>query len=151
MKQFVIICNLLLSLSCYGAIASWYGDLFHGRTTASGYIYNKEELTCAKNDMKFGTVLKVTNRDNNKSVVVVVTDTGSFDRKYGRDIDLSQEAFSRIGYLGKGLLNVDIKVLSTDKTFRYKHKNPQFKYEHYVGGENGKSIRRKRNYFRSLN
>lgn len=116
----------------FSAVASWYGVPFHGRLTASGYIYNQEQLTCASNVHKFGTVLKVTNVDNNKSVIVVVTDTGSFDRKYNRHIDLSKKAFSKIENLNKGLANVRIEVVSTENTFRYKHNAPIFNYTDYV-------------------
>lgn len=134
MKIKLFCLSILLSANLFGATASWYGTFFNGRTTASGYVYNKHQLTCASNKHKFGTVLKVTNKANDKSVVVVVTDTGSFDKKYGRDIDLSQEAFSRLDKIGKGLLDVNIEVLSTEKTFRYKHGNPIFNYNNYVKG-----------------
>jgi rare lipoprotein A len=88
--------------------ASYYSDAFHGRKTASGVIYDKNKLTCASNTHKLGTRLKVTNTQNNKSVVVTVTDRGGF-RKV--TIDLSKKAFSTIAELKKGIINVTIKEL----------------------------------------
>lgn len=131
-SKFLIIFFILVSFKSYSKIASWYADGFEGKLTASGYIYNSNQLTCASNKHKFGTVLKVTNVENNKSVKVVVTDRGAFDRKYGRDIDLSKRAFSEIENIHKGLANVNIDVIDTGNTFRYKHNSPIFKYSDYV-------------------
>lgn len=133
-KQLVMAIFILGSSYCYGKTASYYAEPFHGRVTASGYIYNKNQMTCASNVHKFGTVLKVTNKANQKSVIVVVTDTGSFDRKYGRSIDLSEAAFKKLDKLGKGLLKVHIEVLNRNNTFRYKHGKPAFRYSDYVKG-----------------
>lgn len=119
---------------CSSGIASWYADGFENKTTASGYIYNSQQLTCASNQHKFGTVLKVTNQSNNKSVIVVVTDRGAFDRKYGRVIDLSKKAFFEIENIHKGLTNVNIEILDIDHVFNYKHGRPEFRYEDYIGG-----------------
>lgn len=119
---------------CSSGIASWYADGFENKTTASGYIYNSQQLTCASNQHKFGTVLKVTNQSNNKSVIVVVTDRGAFDRKYGRVIDLSKKAFSEIENIHKGLTNVNIEILDIGHVFNYKHGRPEFRYEDYIGG-----------------
>lgn len=123
---------LLIYMSSYSKIASWYADGFEGKLTASGYIYNSNQLTCASNKHQFGTVLKVTNIDNNKSVKVVVTDRGAFDKKYGRDIDLSKRAFSEIENIHKGLANVNIDVIDTNNTFKYKHNSPIFNYNNYI-------------------
>lgn len=106
---------LLLSLSlatpsAHSATASWYGKPFHGRITASGERYNMHALTTASNTHKMGTKLKVTNKSNGKSVVVRVNDTGGF-KKYGRTLDLSKAAFSRIADIEQGLAKVSIQVL----------------------------------------
>lgn len=131
-SKYLIILFLLISLQSYSQIASWYSNGFEGKLTASGYIYNSNQLTCASNKHKFGTVLKVTNIDNNKSVKVVVTDRGAFDKKYGRDIDLSKRAFSEIENINKGLANVKIDVVDTSNTFKYKHNSPLFDYNNYI-------------------
>ena len=123
-KKFLIILILISQTAC-GKVVSWYGRGFEGKTTASGYLFDSKQFTCASNSHPFGTVLKVTNVDNGKSVVVVVTDRGGFT-KLGRDIDLSRAAFSKIANLNAGLIKVKIKVISKDKTFRYKHGSPIF-------------------------
>jgi rare lipoprotein A len=71
-------------------------------------VYNENRLTCASNTHKIGTKLKVTNLDNGKSVIVKVTDTGSF-RKV--TLDLSKKAFERIAELEKGIINITIKKI----------------------------------------
>ena len=125
----ILIFMFLLTQVVFAKKASWYGKGFEGKQTASGYIYNSAEYTCASNVYKFGTVLKVTNRENGRSVLVVVTDTGSFSKKYHRDIDLSKSAFKKIAekhQLGEGLLNVDIKVYNEKHVFKYKQGKPKF-------------------------
>lgn len=129
MKKFLIILILISQTAC-GKVASWYGKGFEGKPTASGYLYDSRQYTCASNSHPFGTVLKVTNIENKKSVVVVVTDRGGFT-KMGRDIDLSKAAFSKIANPNAGLIKVKIKVLSKDKTFKYKHGNPVFTAKEY--------------------
>ena len=91
-------------------IVSFYGAKFHGRLTASGEMYNMNDLTCASNSHKMGTKLKVTNKTNGKSVIVRVNDTGGF-KKYGRTLDLSKKAFSHIASTEQGIAKVSIQVL----------------------------------------
>lgn len=115
MKKFFLplIASLLILVSLNPAnaqTASWYGGQFHGRTTANGETFNKWGMTTASNSHKMGTRLKVTNVANGKSVVVKVNDTGGF-AKYGRTLDLSRGAFSKISNIGKGIIKVKIKVL----------------------------------------
>ena len=88
--------------------ATYYSDTFQGKVMRSGAIYDMNKLTCASNTHKLGTRLKVTNLDNGKSVIVKVTDTGSF-RKV--TLDLSKKAFSKIAELEKGVVEVKIKVV----------------------------------------
>lgn len=90
-------------------VASFYGKYFHGRTTANGETYDMNELTAAHKTLPLGTVAKITNVENNKSVVVRINDRGPYIE--GREIDLSQGSFAKIGNLNKGLLNVNIEVL----------------------------------------
>lgn len=113
-KKNVFIIITLLALSSYSfaetGIASYYGGKFHGRTTASGEVFNKWAMTTASNTHKMGTKLKVTNVANGKSVIVRVNDTGSFN-KYGRTLDLSRGAFSKIANIQSGIIKVKIKVI----------------------------------------
>ncbi len=99
---------LIMCLFCYSFKASYYADSFQGKVMRNGQFYHSNNLTCASNTHKLGTKLKVTNLENGKSVIVKVTDTGSF-RKVS--IDLSKKAFSKIAELDKGVINIKIKKL----------------------------------------
>ena len=101
---------LLASMNTQAATASFYGERFHLKRTASGEIFDMNKMTCASNTHKLGTKLRVTNKETGKSVVVKVNDTGEFS-KYGRTLDLSKAAFAKIAHLKHGLVKVDIKVL----------------------------------------
>lgn len=90
-------------------IASWYGEDFHGKPTSSGEIYNMYDLTAAHKLMPLGTVAKITNLENDQSVVVKINDRGPFVD--GRIIDLSYSAAKEIGMAEKGLSRVEIRVL----------------------------------------
>lgn len=100
----------ITTITSHAATASFYGGKFHGRTTASGEIFNKWAMTTASNSHKMGTMLEVTNLANNKKVKVRVNDTGGFS-KYGRTLDLSRGAFAKIADLDKGLCKVKIRVV----------------------------------------
>lgn len=131
MKKIIFIfMMIIMSLSVFAKV-SWYSKGFEGKLTASGYVYDSSKYVCASNEHPFGTVLKVTNKENNKSVVVIVVDRGSFTKKYGRQLDLSRAAFAKIAKLGKGLINADIKVISSENTFRYKHGGIKFTDKEY--------------------
>jgi len=98
----------------YG-IASWYGGGERlNRYTASGEPFNPNDLTCAIWDLPFGTILKVTNLRNGKSVIVRVNDRGPAKR-LNRVIDLTKRAFSQIEALDRGLCKVKIEVIYMPK------------------------------------
>lgn len=90
-------------------MASYYGDQFHGRKTASGETFNKWDFTCAHKKLPFGTKLKVTNLKNRKSVVVRVNDRGPFVK--GRIVDLSYAAAKKIGMVKDGVVKVKIEII----------------------------------------
>lgn len=92
--------------------ASWYGSEFHGRPTASGEIFNMYAMTAAHREYPFGTRLRITNPENNKSVIVTVNDRGPFVS--GRDIDLSYGAAKKIGIVRKGVAKVWMEYLGRD-------------------------------------
>jgi rare lipoprotein A len=73
-------------------------------------IFNDSQLTCAMWDMPFNTILKVTNLENGKSVVVRVNDRGPAKR-LNRTIDLTKAAFFRIADLEKGLAEVSVEIM----------------------------------------
>lgn len=97
----------LTTIAAHAGTASWYGPGFHGKRTASGDIFNQNALTAASNTHALGSMLKVTNAANGKSVIVKVTDTGGFG-KYGRTLDLSKGAFSKIANPSKGVIKVNV-------------------------------------------
>lgn len=99
--------------------ASWYGKYFHGKLTASGEKYNMRAYTAAHKTLPFGTIVRVTNTSNGKSVEVKINDRGPFVK--GRVIDLSPKAFNQIGNTNQGILPVRIEILDDSNTFRYKH------------------------------
>jgi rare lipoprotein A len=71
-------------------VASWYGEPFHGRQTASGLIYDQYEMTCAHKTLPLGTLVEFTNITTGRSATLRVTDRGPFN---GRDFDLSMVGF----------------------------------------------------------
>ena len=93
--------------------ASYYGPNFQGKMTANGEIFNMYKLTAAHRYYPFGTIVKVTNLSNKKSVVVRINDRGPF--KGGRIIDLSYAAAKKIGMVKTGVTKVRIRVLKWGK------------------------------------
>lgn len=87
-------------------IASHMGHGLQGRTQANGEKHDKNKLICAHRTLPFGTVIKVTNKSNNKSVNVVVTDRGPYVS--GRIVDLSLAAADKIGIKDAGVANVEV-------------------------------------------
>ena len=107
----IILLLILVASQVQAHTATWYGDSFHGRLTASGERYNQNAFTCASNKYKFGTRLKVTNTANDKSVICRVNDRGGFS-KYGVTLDLSKGAFAKIAPLAQGRARVIIEKVS---------------------------------------
>jgi len=89
--------------------ASFYADKLQSRKTASGEPFNQKAKTAAHKELPFGTKVKVTNKQNKKSVIVTINDRGPFGP--GRIIDLSRFAFSRIGDTRDGILDVEIQII----------------------------------------
>ncbi|OAV32182.1 septal ring lytic transglycosylase RlpA family protein [Moraxella catarrhalis] len=108
--KYLFLAIALLATASQANYATYYGDKFHGRKTANGEQYNQNALTCASNQYKFGTRLKVTNKANGKSVVCRVNDRGGFG-KYGTALDLSKGAFKNIAPLSDGKIKVTIRRL----------------------------------------
>jgi rare lipoprotein A len=94
-------------------IASYYSDDFQGRKTASGEAYDKNKLTAAHKTLPFGTMIRVTRLDNNKSVVVRVNDRGPYIS--GRIVDLSRKAAQQIGLIREGNTKVKVEVYQNAK------------------------------------
>ncbi|MFP5228241.1 MAG: septal ring lytic transglycosylase RlpA family protein [Acidobacteriota bacterium] len=90
-------------------VASWYGKFFEGRTTASGEPFDPSQLTCAHRTLPLGSVLRVTNLRNHKSVVVTVNDRGPVPED--RVIDLSKAAANALGFTDQGLAPVKVELI----------------------------------------
>lgn len=90
--------------------ASWYGTKFHGRKTASGEIFDQESFTAAHKTLKFGTLLRLTNPENDRSVIVRINDRGPFIRK--RQLDVSRAAAAELGILENGVAELKVEQIS---------------------------------------
>ena len=89
--------------------ASYYGRRFHGRSTASGERFDMHALTAAHRTLPFGSLVRVTNPHNGRSVTVRINDRGPFVR--GRTIDLSRAAATQIGIVARGHGQVELELL----------------------------------------
>ncbi|MBD9566370.1 MULTISPECIES: septal ring lytic transglycosylase RlpA family protein [Pseudomonas] len=90
-------------------VASYYGAKHHGKRTASGERFNQHGLTAAHRQLPFGTRVKITNLNNDRSCVVRVNDRGPYSR--GRLIDVSREAAEQLGMLRSGTAKVRVQAL----------------------------------------
>ena len=93
----------------FSGISSWYGPDFDGKATSSGEIYDMHALTAAHKTLPMGTIVKVTNLDNNRDVVVRINDRGPFVGT--RIIDLSNKAAHEIDMVKKGTARVQLEVI----------------------------------------
>ena len=105
---FTLHSSLLHAQSVEKGIASFYGKRATGRMTSSGERLHHDSLTCAHRTHPFGTLLKVFNPHNKRTVVVKVNDRGPFGR--GRIIDLSWGAAQQLGILRRGIAPVEVTV-----------------------------------------
>lgn len=92
-------------------LASWYGRQFHGRKTASGDTFDMYAMTAAHRSLPLNCYIRVTNKNNGKSVVVKVNDRGPFHGN--RVLDLSYAAANKLGIAGSGTGNVTIERIDT--------------------------------------
>jgi rare lipoprotein A len=94
-------------------LASYYGPGFHGQETASGEIFDQRKMTAAHRTLPLGTVVRVTNLENGRRVVLRVTDRGPYGRNYrkGTIIDVSKGAARRLGFIRDGLVRVRVEVI----------------------------------------
>ena len=90
--------------------ASWYGSVFQGRETASGEDFDMNALTCAHRSLPMGSMVKVTNLRNHKSVIVRVNDRGPI--MDNRIVDLSYAAAHMLGFSRRGTAPVRLELIS---------------------------------------
>jgi rare lipoprotein A len=95
-------------------VASWYGQAHHGKLTASGNLFDMEELTAAHRHLPMGAKVRVTNLKNHKSVTLLINDRGPGIP--GRLIDVSMAAARSLGFVNSGLVHVQVEVLSLPKS-----------------------------------
>ncbi len=91
-------------------IASWYGPEFHGKRTANGALFDMNALTAAHRTLPMPSLVRVTNLENGRSLVLTVNDRGPFAR--GRIIDVSRRAAQLLGFYEKGTARVRVQAVS---------------------------------------
>ena len=109
-------------------IASWYGEKFHGHKTSNGEVFDMYHVSAAHKSLPIPSFLKVTNLDNNRSIVVRVNDRGPFHGD--RVIDLSYAAALKLGYAEIGTARVQLEAIATERSCRdsvHRRKNLNFK------------------------
>ncbi len=116
-------------------ISSWYGSEFHNKKTANGGIFNRNALTAAHRTLPLPSIVRVTNLENNRSIVLTVNDRGPFSKK--RILDVSEKAAEKLGFKNKGTTKVRVQFLpeetkkllptipgANDKASAIKNSNP---------------------------
>ena len=92
-------------------VASWYGGAkFDGKLTANGETYDQDAFTAAHRNYRFGTLLRLTNPENNQTCIVRINDRGPFVR--GRQIDVSKAAAEELGIMEKGVAKLQVEQIS---------------------------------------
>jgi len=91
-------------------LAVYYSDEFQGKKTASGDIFDQEQLTAAHRALPFGTLVRVTNTKNRRSVQVRINDRGPFGSRR-RIIDLSRKAAEQLGMIAAGVVEVRVEIV----------------------------------------
>jgi rare lipoprotein A len=112
-------------------MASWYGNHFHGRETASGERFSMMQLTAAHRNLPLGTKVIVTNLATNEAVEVKINDRGPFWETRRRIIDLSRAAADTIGLLNRGVGQV--QVIVSEEAFELRDASDAVMYEVQVG------------------
>lgn len=97
------------SLKSMEGLASYYAEDFNGKKTANGETYDMYKMTAAHRSLPFNTKVRVTNLENNRSIVVRINDRGPF--RLERIIDLSLAAATQLGMKGTGTARVKLEVL----------------------------------------
>jgi len=101
--------NRIKSNGVLRGVSSWYGPNFHGKLTANGEVYDMYGVTAAHKTLTLNTVVRVTNLDNDKSIILRINDRGPYVK--GRVIDLSYKAAQKLGFVNQGTTKVRIEVL----------------------------------------
>ena len=93
-------------------IASWYGDEFGGRPTASGEIFDPNEVSAAHRTLPLPSIVRVTNLENGRALAIRINDRGPF--AHGRIIDLSRRAAQLLGFYQNGTAKVRVEIMEEE-------------------------------------
>ena len=93
----------------YKGISSYYGHKFHGKLTANGEVFDMYGLTAAHKEMPFNTIVRVTNKNNGKSLIIRINDRGPYID--GRILDCSFGTAKKLGFIKEGIAPVKIEVI----------------------------------------
>jgi len=90
-------------------VSSFYAEDFHGKLTANGEVYDMYGLTAAHKTLPLNTIVRVTNLDNEKSLILRINDRGPYVK--GRILDCSYGAAKKLGFLANGTTQVRVEVI----------------------------------------
>ena len=101
-------------------VSSWYGPNFHGKLTANGEVYDQYGVTAAHKELPLNTIARVTNLDNDKSIILRINDRGPYAKN--RILDCSYGAAKKLDFLNQGTANVKIEIIEFGDN-EYMHHN----------------------------
>ncbi len=96
-------------------MASWYGPGFHGKQTANGEIFNKNDLTAAHRTLQLPSIIRVTNLKNGRSIILRVNDRGPF--AHNRILDVSERAAKSLGFKKDGIAKIRMEVMPNESRY----------------------------------
>jgi len=103
--------KVIIIVMCFFCLTSFYESTWYnleGNITKSGEVFKSNGMTCASNKFPIGAILKVTNKENKRSVIVRVNDCGKMKDNV---IDLSKSAFKKIAKLSDGRIKVSVSII----------------------------------------
>ena len=104
-------------------ISSFYAEDFHGKLTANGEVYDMYGLTAAHKTMPLNTICRVTNLENDKSLILRINDRGPYIK--GRILDCSYGAAKKLDFINQGTTMVKIEVIEWGDNQYMKHRSIQ--------------------------
>ncbi|MGY8781313.1 MAG: septal ring lytic transglycosylase RlpA family protein [Fidelibacterota bacterium] len=102
-------------------VSSFYAEAFHGKLTANGEVYDMYGVTAAHKTLPLNTVARVTNLENNKSLILRINDRGPYVK--GRILDCSYGAAKKLDFINNGTAKVKIEVIDWGDNKYMKHRN----------------------------
>ncbi len=102
-------------------VSSFYAEDFHGKLTANGEVYDMYGLTAAHKTLPLNTIVRVTNLENNKSLILRINDRGPYVK--GRILDCSYGAAKKLGFVNNGTAKVKIEVIEWGDNQYMKHRD----------------------------